>query len=73
MYHIIWIPKYRKKLLIADIKKSLIYYLFEKAAQLNIIIESYEIMNDHVHLFIKATPILSIEDMTRYLKYQSKT
>ena len=52
-YHIIWIPKYRKRLLKGKIKERLIFYLFEKAKSIGISIVEYEIMDDHIHLFIK--------------------
>ena len=43
-YHIIWIPKYRKHILTDDI---------EKANAINVNIDAFEIMPDHIHLFIK--------------------
>ena len=67
-YHIVWIPKYRKRILKNDIKKALILYLFEKASQLNISIDAYEIMDDHVHLFIKSNPSLPISFIVQQLK-----
>ena len=67
-YHIIWIPKYRKRILTEDVKSSLIKYLLEKASKLNIMIESYEIMPDHVHLFVKAKPSISIANIVKNLK-----
>lgn len=67
-YHITWIPKYRKHILQNDIEKYLKIYLFEKAEQLNIKIEAFEIMPDHIHLFVKANPNLSIMFIVQQLK-----
>lgn len=67
-YHIIWIPKYRKAILNGIIKDRLIFYLFEKALSIQISIIEYEIMNDHVHLFIKSNPSLSISYIVNQLK-----
>ena len=67
-YHIVWIPKYRKKILIGDVRKRLIFYLFDKAISLNISIEEYEVMNDHIHLFIKSNPNISISFIISQLK-----
>ena len=67
-YHIVWIPKYRKKILVGELKDRLIYYLFDKATSIGISIEEYEVMSDHIHLFIKGTPTLSISFIVNQLK-----
>ena len=67
-YHIIWIPKYRKHILKNSIEELLKICLFEKASQLNIKIEAYEIMTDHIHLFIKANPNIKISYIIQQLK-----
>jgi len=59
MYHFIWIPKRRKKILIGDIKKKLVEVINHKSKELGCNIISLEIMPDHVHLFIKGNPKLS--------------
>ena len=56
-YHIIWCPKYRRKILIDDIEVRLKQLLLEKAEQLQLEIKSMKIMPDHVHLFVKAKPV----------------
>lgn len=67
-YHITWIPKYRKHILNNIISNSFKIYLFEKANQLGISIEALEIMPDHVHIFIKSNPNLSIAFIIQQLK-----
>ena len=67
-YHITWIPKYRKKILKDNIREAVIKYLFQKAESLHITIDAYEIMNDHVHLFIKSRPDLTISYIVQQLK-----
>lgn len=52
-FHLIWCPKYRLKVLVDDVKVRLNELLHEKADELNIVIETMEIMPDHVHLFIR--------------------
>ena len=51
-YHIIWCPKYRRKLLVGDLKNRLEEIikdaLYEKGAE----IVSMEVMPDHVHLLV---------------------
>jgi putative transposase len=67
-YHIIWIPKYRKRILKGYIEEYLKVYLMEKAEQLNIKIEAFEIMPDHIHIFIKANTKLTISYIVQQLK-----
>lgn len=51
-FHLIWCPKYRLNVLIGQVEKRLKELLNKKAKQLNIIIETMDIMPDHCHLFI---------------------
>lgn len=59
MYHFIWIPKRRKKVLCGQIKERLIELVHVKAKELGCKIVSLNIMPDHVHLFIHGNPQLS--------------
>lgn len=67
-YHIIWCPKYRRKKLVGDIERRLRELLYEKASQNNWEIKELEIMPDHVHLFIKATPSDCVSHIVSQLK-----
>ena len=58
-YHIIWCPKYGRKVLVGDIERRLRELLNEKAKQIDGNIESLEIMPDHIHIFIKTPPTAS--------------
>ena len=53
-YHIVFCPKYRRKLLVRDIKKRLEEIMFDVALENGWEIISKEVMPDHVHLFISA-------------------
>ncbi len=55
-YHLIWCPKYRRKVLINGIDIRLKELLNEKAIELGVVIENMEVMPDHVHLFVKCEP-----------------
>jgi len=55
-YHMVWCPKYRRKVLVGAIESDLRLLLQQKAEQLKVTIEALEIMPDHVHLFISAPP-----------------
>ena len=67
-YHIVWIPKYRRKILTGKIKEIIGNALQEKAKEIDIKIIKYEIMPDHIHLFIKFKPILSVSKIVMHLK-----
>ena len=56
-YHLIWCPKYRRKVLVGDIKDRLIFLINEKAKDLELEIVDLNIQSDHVHLFVRSKPI----------------
>ena len=55
-YHLIWCPKYRRKILIGNVKKHLKQLLQEKSKEIKVEIIEMKIMPDHVHLFVKGKP-----------------
>lgn len=67
-YHLIWCSKYRRKVLTGDAETRLKELLAEKAGQIDIEIVQMEIMPDHVHLFVKATPVNSPHYIVQQLK-----
>lgn len=67
-YHLIWCPKYRRKVLTGKIEKELTKSLKEKAKEISINIEKLEIMPDHIHLFVKAKPTQAINWIVQQLK-----
>jgi len=56
-YHLIWCPKYRRKVLVGDIKDRLTFLINEKAKDLELEIVDLNIQSDHVHLFVRSKPI----------------
>ncbi len=54
-YHLIWCPKYRRKVLTNGIDIRLKELFLQKASEHGWVIENMEVMPDHVHIFIKAT------------------
>jgi len=58
-YHIIFTTKYRKKVFKGEIESSLKNILYQVADDKEFIIETMEIMPDHVHLFATAHPKIS--------------
>jgi putative transposase len=50
-YHIVFGPKYRRKVLVGDVESRLKHILYATAQQYGALIEAMEVMPDHVHLF----------------------
>jgi len=67
-YHIIWVTKYRAQILTGAFATNIEKSLLVKAEQLEVTLEKYEIMPDHIHLFIKCTPHHQISEVIRQLK-----
>ncbi|MHB8291853.1 MAG: IS200/IS605 family transposase [bacterium] len=67
-YHVVWCPKYRRKILTGDIEKRLKEIMFEKCKQLESEIIELEIMPDHVHLLVEVDPQFGIHKLIKNLK-----
>lgn len=68
MYHFVWCPKYRRKILTGAITERLSALIHERAAALYLDIMALEVMPDHVHLFVKAPPTLAPQHIANQLK-----
>ena len=72
-YHLIWCPKYRRKVLLGAVANRLKELLCEKTASIGVHIEIMEVMPDHVHLFVKAPPTLPPHYIVQQVKgYSSR-
>ncbi|MBQ9660252.1 MAG: IS200/IS605 family transposase, partial [Bacteroidales bacterium] len=67
-YHIIWCPKYRRKVLINEVEQRLKEILPQVAEGMDCRIETMEVMPDHVHIFMRATPTLPVHLIVKNLK-----
>ncbi|MCD8210394.1 MAG: IS200/IS605 family transposase [Prevotella sp.] len=67
-YHLIWCPKYRRKVLISPIDERLRELITEKCAEQEWDLKAIEVLPDHVHLFISATPSDSVAYIISQLK-----
>ena len=70
-YHIVWCPKYRRKVLTGKVETRLREILPQIAISMGCNIESMEIMPDHIHIFLRGTPILPIHLIVKNLKGKS--
>lgn len=67
-YHLIWCPKYRRKVLVDEVAKRLKELLLQKAREIKVEIVQMEVMPDHVHLFVKSVPTNSPHFIMQQLK-----
>ena len=70
-YHIVWIPKYRKKRLYKELRKYLGDTFRELAIQKECKIEEGHLMIDHVHMLISIPPKYSVAQVVGFLKGKS--
>ena len=59
-YHVVWIPKCRRKVLFGRIRKDLAEYLHELARQKECKILEGHLCSDHVHMLISIPPKYSV-------------
>lgn len=68
-YHIVWIPKYRKKILKGSLKKFVESHLFDiQEYHPDVEIEKYSIQADHIHLVIIVPPRYSVSGIVGKVK-----
>ena len=67
-YHLVWIPKYRKRVLLGKVAVRL-QELFREAAHVNRwVIHELNIQRDHVHMLIQVEPSVSVAQVVQILK-----
>jgi putative transposase len=67
-YHLVWCPKYRKRILIGEVCKRVRELFFEIAGQFDFEIQECEIAEDHVHILISFPPRYSVSKVVAILK-----
>lgn len=67
-YHMVWCPKYRRKVLIGEFANELRSLLYQKAKELKVAIEALEIVPDHVQLFIESDPTEALQRLANQSK-----
>ena len=67
-YHIIWTPKYRRCILVDELKNRLQQIIEEVCYENALIVKALEIMPDHIHLFIGASPKMAPYKIVKALK-----
>lgn len=67
-YHFVWIPKYRKRVLINNVKDRIIQLINQCAEVNSFEILELNIQTNHVHLLLSAKPRYSPAEIMRLIK-----
>ncbi|MFA5718769.1 MAG: IS200/IS605 family transposase [Desulfobulbaceae bacterium] len=70
-YHVVWIPKYRRKVLYGQLRKHLGEYLHELCRQKEAKILEGHLQQDHVHVLISIPPKYSVSQVIGFIKGKS--
>ena len=70
-YHIVFIPKKRRKLIFGVIRKHLGDVFHELARQKGVVIEEGHLMPDHVHMCLSIPPKFSVSNVVGFIKGKS--
>ena len=67
-YHLVWVPKYRANILGGEVSQYLKEVFYQIAEEYEFRIDTMEVMEDHVHIFIEAPPAYSLAEIVQMLK-----
>jgi len=70
-YHVVWCPKYRRKVLTGDIEARLKELIEQTCFETKVDIIEMEIMPDHVHLLIEVDPHYGVHKAIKRMKGRS--
>lgn len=67
-YHIVWVPKYRYKVLEGSIRLRVREITHQICESLGVKIVSGVLSKDHVHMFVEIPPHIAVSDFVRRVK-----
>lgn len=70
-YHVVWCPKYRRKVLVKGIDTCLKEIICEVCQEIRVEIIEMEIMPDHVHLLLEVDPQFGVHKAIKQIKGRS--
>jgi putative transposase len=70
-YHVVFIPKYRRKLLFQELRKPLGEVFRQLAAQKESKVEEGHLLPDHVHMLLSIPPKYAVSNVVGYIKGKS--
>ena len=70
-YHVVWCPKYRRKVLVEAIAERLAQIIREVCQEHEADVLSLEVLSEHVQLFVECAPQFGIHRLVRLIKGRS--
>lgn len=70
-YHLVWIPKRRKKVLVGEVEKRLRQIVLDVCLEKDWIVIALEIMSDHVQLLVNVPPNVAAHEVVKAIKGRS--
>ena len=70
-YHIVWIPKYRRKVLYGRLRRELVDVFHDLARQKDSRILEGHLQPDHIHMLISIPPKYSVAQVVGFMKGKS--
>ena len=70
-YHVVWCPKYRRKVLVDGVDERLKEIAQAVAEEMRFEIIEMEVMPDHVHMLVEVDPQLGIHKAVKRIKGRS--
>jgi len=70
-YHVVFIPKYRRKVLYGELRRHLGEVFRQLAMQRESRVEEGHLMADHVHMMVSIPPKYSVAQVVGYIKGKS--
>ena len=67
-YHLVWIPKYRKQIFNKEISDYIKAIFSKIAEEYEFRIDTMEVMEDHIHVFVEVPPRYSPTQIVQILK-----
>ena len=70
-YHIVWITKYRYKVLTHAMKKRVREIIAQAAEDMGVLIENGVVSSEHIHVFVNVPPHIKISELVQKVKGRS--
>ena len=70
-YHIIWCPKYRRKILAGGVEERLKELIYEIANECNVEVLEMETDKDHIHILAEVDPVFGVMNFIKRAKGRS--
>ena len=67
-YHLVWVPKYRKHILVGEVSGFLKEVFKRISEEYGFEIDTMEVVEDHIHVFLEAPPKYSPAQLVQMMK-----